>query len=88
MLSLCLLYHFEHLVLVVKVESVAALCLHEGGATAKHAPESLTEGAVELLNASPSDAVHGEVDTTTLRMNVHVRSTCKLCGGVKGYTKT
>ena len=68
----------QHLVLVLQVQPVAALGLHEGGPAAEHAPQSLREGAVEVLETRPAHAVHGEVDAPTCGMDVHVGRSCKL----------
>ena len=39
------------------------------------------EGAIELVNASPANTVHCEVDASSLGMNVHV------CGTGQLYTR-
>ena len=70
--------HLQHLVFVVKVESRAALSFDEYGATTKHAGETLIEGAVELIDIGLLDTADGEVDSSCLGMDVHVRGTCQL----------
>ena len=62
--------HLQHLVFVVKVESRAALSFDECGATTKHAGETLTEGAVELIDVGLLDTADSEVDPSSLGMDV------------------
>ena len=85
-LLLGLLDRPQHLVLVLQVQPVAALGLHEGGPAAQHAPQPLREGAVEVLEARPAHTVHGEVDASARGMDVHVGRSCKLYtrGGGEG----
>ena len=78
--SLCPLNHLQHLVLIVKVEPVAALIysLDQSGPTAQHGRESIKKRAMELVNASLVNIVHCEVDASSIDMNVHACGTRQL----------